>query len=1767
MNRVFKVVWNDVRGTYMVCDELGRSHSKPKSVKNAMIAAAIASLFGFGGMTNTALADSDVPEGTVVVKQGETKTYAGSADKPLAGKTMRVNPDETDIKKRGGTLELENVVFSGQTIHSAGGGVAGLYTVNVDGKFNNVRFENNSSAAETGWNMGGALNVTKTEPLGQAEQAKATITDSAFSGNRISIAGETVNPDSGKPLPANKTIAAIGGAVMVKGSSVTFVDTAFNNNVAESKTTGYGGFAAGGAVYVDSQMSGQGNANNTSGEVTFKVSKDMTYSGNNVITSTPDAEFDTYGYATKSGGGFLFLDRNSVANFDVAAGKTLTIGNAGATGNMDSIASSHLIPKDNDNDLVKQGKGTVVVNGDMSRYYGTLAVEDGKFQINSDLSSAAFDKTTVGNGGQLALNGSYFSTEMGTIGIAQGGSLSVSHLAPEGNSSHGTIRVADDGTVSGGTAVAGGTLQVANSLVRKVVNDTDAGGAIRAKNVNVEISNSSFTENSVSAKNHGGAIHIQNTVNGVAASVINNSTFNGNSVSGDTSQGVWASGGAMSVSAATVNVNNSAFSNNKADIGGALTVLLRNDNQKNDNIQRAQVNITASTFTGNEAMAGGAIGSFEGLSITGSRFENNKADKDTDGGGALFLGAESKTVIARTEFRGNQSNHVGGGAIDTRKGDVANNGGAALDITDSVFAANSANEHGGAIRNSFYNSKDVPDAVNVAKTRFEGNTAGQKGGAIYNDVLKDVAGKNVSLSITDSDFTGNHAGMAGGALYNSEGATTTFNGVNLFSGNTSGTDQNIVKNDIHNEGTINIAGGTTILDGGISGVKGTVNVNGGELRTNVTQGTGTVNVSGGMLAAAEIGSGSGIVLNSGVLKTTSKQVMETGLNEDGKNTDTGSKLDVVTYKGGTLALTDARYNLDYAKNVGSQIGNQSLVEMTGSLVDSGTGQKISEVNVSDLPTNGVVLSDVTGKTENQALVVGGSSTGGQVIDGSLGVSSLDLGTASSVTVTGGKSLTLAGNNGELVQSAGTDGQQQAVALEVNTQGSSLNLGSAATGKNGQLTGTITAEAETAINVTGGMQKVTGSENVAGITTSGQVNVSGGAGLNASLDVKDKGAVNIAQGGALQSDSVALAGSAGLAIGGAATVDSLIASKDSSITVGNTQSQGYLSVANANLNGATVFLDPAWQDGNEIGNASNANLNFIDNKVDGRLVAGQNSLLVLGETSSDWAKAEFEKTGRKWGNGTGEITAALAVRSPMTLDSGNGSVKVDGTVDSAPQGEIANTAKFADNSMLIVDASRLGDKAAISSTGGTATVAGTATLHVANAKVGSNTAILAGFTGGSGGVDITGEGWSGDNLTTTDAMIKKLTLQNDNGNVSVKVEANRAEDIMPGVLPSNTMNRIWAADGVGVNGDGKGVNDTGSANAGIAFLSRAADESYVSRGDAARTINSASLMAVAAGVQSSTVQVSDSVNRALQDHLSLTNTVNQKGAPSLHREGADLWVNLLYQNSDSSGIRAGSFNADHENNFGGIIVGSDYTWKDAGNGSFRVGGALNFGTGEGKSRGDFNYTKNDYDSYGLSLYGGWNNSNTNIIVDVGYLKVDNELKQNGSAALGGDMKADVDTKVWTVGVKGEYQFKTDALDITPHAGIRYLNVKADAFDTRNNLGTVFHTDGDTRDIWQIPIGVTLSRDYVASNGWTVKPKFDISIIPAAGDKNAKTTVNVPGVGTSDSISTEVMDSTSWSGTLGLDMQKGNTSFGVKVGYQKSDDAKSRGAMVNVNHQFD
>ena len=219
-----------------------------------------------------------------------------------------------------------------------------------------------------------------------------TVTDSSFSGNKIESTGTSANIYS----------TSKAGAVMIKGTNVTFNDVAFNNNEANGGTKAQG---VGGAVYLDS-TSNTAYHDNTKrvlkATATFNVTKDTTYAGNKV--SGVGDYSDTYGSYATTGGGFMYMDRGGEANFNVADGVTLKIGKDGETdANTDSIASA--IRGSNaeygENTINKQGLGTLTVNGSMSGSPGDLNVKEGTMNINQSLAGDA--KISVSDGATLNL--------------------------------------------------------------------------------------------------------------------------------------------------------------------------------------------------------------------------------------------------------------------------------------------------------------------------------------------------------------------------------------------------------------------------------------------------------------------------------------------------------------------------------------------------------------------------------------------------------------------------------------------------------------------------------------------------------------------------------------------------------------------------------------------------------------------------------------------------------------------------------------------------------------------------------------------------------------------------------------------------------------------------------------------------------------------------------------------------------------------------------------------------------------------------------------------------------------------------------------------------------------------------------------------------------------------------------------------------------------------------------------------------------------------
>ncbi len=309
-------------------------------------------------------------------------------------------------------LNISSIVISDQS--SSNGGAIFNGSANGEMTFADVTFSGNQARGSDTY--GGAI-YNYGSPFKH--------TGGAYVGNSIVATSS----------PTNKTGAG-GGAVMLKGNPGTvFTDVLFSDNSATAvKGDTDGGYALGGAVMVDFST---GNATGVerASDVEFRITKDLTYSGNTVSSDSTRELFDTYGYHLNhaAAGGFLFLDRGSAAAFNIDEGVTLTIGSTVTNDDTDSIASS--IPNTGVTtnggkhaSISKVGLGHLLINSSLNKYYGTVDVQAGQMTVNSnwDVKNAV----TVDDGATLTL-GSFKlvdaenSGNQDVSGTAIGGSLTV----------------------------------------------------------------------------------------------------------------------------------------------------------------------------------------------------------------------------------------------------------------------------------------------------------------------------------------------------------------------------------------------------------------------------------------------------------------------------------------------------------------------------------------------------------------------------------------------------------------------------------------------------------------------------------------------------------------------------------------------------------------------------------------------------------------------------------------------------------------------------------------------------------------------------------------------------------------------------------------------------------------------------------------------------------------------------------------------------------------------------------------------------------------------------------------------------------------------------------------------------------------------------------------------------------------------------------------------------------------------------------------------
>ena len=315
------------------------------------------------------------------------------------------------------------------------------------------------------------------------------------------------------------------------------------------------------------------------------------------------------------------------------------------------------------------------------------------------------------------------------------------------------------------------------------------------------------------------------------------------------------------------------------------------------------------------------------------------------------------------------------------------------------------------------------------------------------------------------------------------------------------------------------------------------------------------------------------------------------------------------------------------------------------------------------------------------------------------------------------------------------------------------------------------------------------------------------------------------------------------------------------------------------------------------------------------------------------------------------------------------------------------------------------------------------------------------------------------------------------------------------------------------------------------LSRAEAQFY---GTLTAQANAVANMAAAGGVYNVMLDAVEQQAKVLNRRTTLANSIVRADA------GVTPWVDVFGTWNTADRLYGSS---GYEADIYGVSFGADWT---ASCGAI-LGAAVTVGTGDANSVDAATKIDNDADFYGFSIYGAHRVGNVNGKFDLGYMHSSNDLSAN---VLAERYSESLDADAFTVGLGAEYLLSAGSFNVVPHAGLRYTNLSVDDLS--------FGVSNDSMNVFQMPVGVTFSGTFETA-GMKVAPMFDLSFVPAFGDKDA-----VAKFGANEEV-TRVVDTTPVQMSLGVNAQLNAWTFGVNYELGVGGDDRLNNAF-NLNARY-
>ena len=563
-----------------------------------------------------------------------------------------------------------------------------------------------------------------------------------------------------------------------------------------------------------------------------------------------------------------------------------------------------------------------------------------------------------------------------------------------------------------------------------------------------------------------------------------------------------------------------------------------------------------------------------------------------------------------------------------------------------------------------------------------------------------------------------------------------------------------------------------------------------------------------------------------------------------------------------------------------------------------------------------------------------------------------------------------------------------------------------------------------------------------------------------------------------------------------------------VYVGSTSGAGTVEVGTLSHSGI-LMLDPAWRGGETWGDGSWVVADRVgtDDKLTGDVVVGMNSSLVVGATKEE-AVAAAVASGRAYGQGNTEAMVYLAkpldVNQHVFMVDGSATA-LGGTVITENQG---GQFRLNGKSLALLD---------VGAAGGTPLVKATSMALSSDARIG-----LVNLTENSAGTTIfdvgkivsseTGAALTAEELSaalvSNDLMLEFTPTFNGQGLSVTARRHSSAASRFPGLKVDRLMDALYAA----------GANSTSSSDTATALLSRTAsfaDYGLTSVNDAVATTNEIATLAASAGLY----------NTALDATAFLTEAVEGQAVKSVNADGVNFWVDVKGGRRSAKRLYGTS---GYDLNLGGTVLGADVSPVE----NSHIGGAVIVGTGRGHAVNAPLRVKNSADFVGLAAYGSRTLGDVHLSADAGFLRT--KSKVTNVQAYGMSFNDDISSDTYTLGLRGEYVWRLGSVNLMPHLGIRWTQVRMDGYKAG------FETDEDHLNVVTLPFGFGVAGSFGWQN-WQLTPTADVSVNWSVGEKSAVSRVRYATTG--QEVRTKVVDTAPVRLQAGLNAVNGSWTLGA------------------------